>query len=285
MTIPASSSAACPTLLVPSRDIGYQISGDIVKRRVSYTVGVFNGVPDNGLSDASVERPPRLCRAYFPDAVSAGRREPVERSGIRNRRYRAAVIDGIALPAYKTFGQNTFFTFASGVTAAGHRTRLAPQAYYYLGPFGLLAEYTLAEEGLQKGTVRRDIAFRAWQVEASYIPDRRKQELRHSDPRKPFDPAQSRLGRGRTRGSRRAISAPSKGFSTTASRTAATITAPRARVGGRRELVSQPRWSEFRSITATRTSAAERRSRGREPSDGTRASATFPDQFLRNRKS
>ena len=40
-----------PTLLVPSRDIGYQISGDLVKRRVSYAVGVFNGVPDNGLSD------------------------------------------------------------------------------------------------------------------------------------------------------------------------------------------------------------------------------------------
>src|ERR1022692_969885 len=36
-----------PTLLVPSRDIGYQISGDILKQRVAYQVGVFNGVPDN----------------------------------------------------------------------------------------------------------------------------------------------------------------------------------------------------------------------------------------------
>ena len=43
-----------PTLLVPSRDIGYQLSGDIVKNRVNYAVGVFNGVPDNSLSDASV---------------------------------------------------------------------------------------------------------------------------------------------------------------------------------------------------------------------------------------
>src|SRR6202035_3903535 len=42
-----------PTLLVPSRDIGYQFSGDIVKRRASYAVGVFNGVPDNSLSDTS----------------------------------------------------------------------------------------------------------------------------------------------------------------------------------------------------------------------------------------
>ena len=40
--------------------------------------------------------------------------------------------------------ENTFFTFASGVTSMGHRDRLAPQMYYYLGPFGLGSEYTLA---------------------------------------------------------------------------------------------------------------------------------------------
>jgi len=43
-----------PTLLAPSRDIGYQISGDVVMRRVAYAIGVFNGVPDNGLSDTAV---------------------------------------------------------------------------------------------------------------------------------------------------------------------------------------------------------------------------------------
>ncbi len=37
-------------------------------------------------------------------------------------------VDGIALPAYKTVGQNTFFTFNSGVISAGHRTALAPRA-------------------------------------------------------------------------------------------------------------------------------------------------------------
>ena len=43
-------------------------------------------------------------------------------------------MDGVALPAYKTVGQNTFFTFASGVTSAGHRFTETPQAFYYLGP-------------------------------------------------------------------------------------------------------------------------------------------------------
>src|ERR1017187_7226135 len=43
-----------PTLLVPSRNIGYQISGDLLPNQLNYSVGVFNGVPDNGLSDAAV---------------------------------------------------------------------------------------------------------------------------------------------------------------------------------------------------------------------------------------
>jgi phosphate-selective porin OprO/OprP len=96
-------------------------------------------------------------------------------------------VDGIALPAYKTFGQTTFFSFASGVTSAGHRTRLSPQGYYYLGPFGLLSEYTLAEEGFKKGLVQRDIAFRAWQVAATWILTGEKKSFTSPTPRKSFD--------------------------------------------------------------------------------------------------
>ena len=37
------------------------------------------------------------------------------------------------------------------MSSAGHRTSVAPQAFYYLGPFGVLAEDTVTEEGFQKG--------------------------------------------------------------------------------------------------------------------------------------
>jgi len=180
-----------PTLLVPSRDLGYQLSGDLIKNRVNYSVGVFNGVADNGLSDVSVsdhrDYAARLFLTPFqPDAGNLLRGLGV---GIGSS---FGNDDGVPLPSYKTFGQNTFFSFASGVTAAGHRTRLAPQAYYYLGPFGLLAEYTLAEEGFQKGTgasaVRRDIAFRSWQVQASYLLTRDRKVFGTLTPHRPFDP-------------------------------------------------------------------------------------------------
>jgi phosphate-selective porin OprO and OprP len=176
-----------PTLLVPSRDIGYQFSGDIVKRRVAYQVGVFNGVPDNGLSDASPSSHRDYAGRLFFTPFLPNAKSPLSGLGF-GIGATGGNMDGIALPAYKTFGQNTFFTFASGVSSAGHRTRLAPQAYYYVGPFGLLAEYTVAEEGLQKGTVRHDIAFRAWQVQAAYVLTGEKKGFTSPVPKKPFDP-------------------------------------------------------------------------------------------------
>jgi phosphate-selective porin OprO/OprP len=176
-----------PTLLVPSRDIGYQLSGDIVKSRVAYQVGVFNGVPDNSLSDASVSDHRDYAARLFLTPFAPNTKSPLSGLGV-GLGASSGNVDGLTLPAYKTFGQNTFFTFASGVTSAGHRTRLAPQAYYYLGPFGILTEYTLSEEGFQKGTVRRDIALRSWQVQASYLLTGEKKVFGTLVPKKAFNP-------------------------------------------------------------------------------------------------
>ena len=87
-----------------------------------------------------------------------------------------------------TVGQNTFFTFASGVTGPGHRTRLAPRPTTTWVLSDCLAEYTLTEEGLQKTSVRRDIAFRAWQVQASYILTGEKKGFTSPTPKRSFDP-------------------------------------------------------------------------------------------------
>lgn len=175
-----------PTLLVPSRDIGFQISGDLANRRMTYAVGVFNGVPDNSLSDSSVSDHRDYSARLF---LSPWQPDQNVLSGLGfGMGSSFGNVDGEALPSYKTFGQNTFMSFASGVTEAGHRTRLAPGAYYYLGPFGLYLEDGLTEEGLQKGTVRRDIAFRAWQVQTSYILTGEKKSFASPTPRKSFDP-------------------------------------------------------------------------------------------------
>jgi len=168
-----------PTLLAPSRDIGYQISGDLLPNKLNYAVGVFNGVPDNSLTDAAVSgHRDYAARLFVTPFKGLGFGSAVDGGGV----------DGEPLPSYKTLGQTTFFTFASGVTEAGHRTRLTPQGYYYAGPLGILGEYTLTEEGLKKGLVQRDVAYRAWQVAVSYILTGEKKDFTSPTPKKSFDP-------------------------------------------------------------------------------------------------
>ncbi len=175
-----------PTLLVPSRDIGFQLGGDIIKQRVNYSVGIYNGVADNGLSDAAVSDHRDLAARVFltpfqPDNnILRGLGFGIGAS--------SGSVDGIALPSYKSFGQNSFISFASGVTSDGHRDRLAPGAYYYLGAFGLFSEYGVTGEGFQKGTARHDIALRAWQVAASYVLTGERKGFNGVAPRKNFDP-------------------------------------------------------------------------------------------------
>jgi len=182
-----------PTLLVPSRDIGYQLAGDLLVHRVGYQVGVFNGVVDNSLSDAAVSNHRDYAGRVFLTPFINSDSSWIKGIGA-GIGATGGNVDGLGLPAYKTIGQNQFFTFASGVSEAGHRTRLAPQAYYYVGPAGILTEYTLAEEGLQKGLVRGDASFRAWQVEASYILTGETKSFGSPIPKHPFDPMHNSWG-------------------------------------------------------------------------------------------
>lgn len=173
-----------PTLLVPSRAIGFQLSGDIIDHRLGYQLGVFNPVPDNSLADTT----PSKARDYTARIFTTPF-QPEENvlSGLGfGFATQGGGVDGVALPAYKTVGQNTFINFNSGVSSDGHRTTVAPQAFYYLGPFGLLAEDTVTEEGFQKGSIRRDVAFRSWQVQASYILTGEKKSFGSPNPRHPF---------------------------------------------------------------------------------------------------
>lgn len=183
-----------PTLLVPSRDIGYQVSGNLLKNRVNYAVGVFNGVPDNGLSDASASNHrDYAARLFLTPFARSGGEGPLSGLGF-GVGATSGNVDGEALPSYKTVGQNTFMTFNSGVVEMGHRTRLAPALHYYAGSFGLFSEYGVTTEGLQKGSVRHDFAFRAWQVQATYILTGERKSYFSPTPRRAFDPRNGQWG-------------------------------------------------------------------------------------------
>ena len=174
--------------LVPNRDIGIQVGGDIVGGRVSYAVGIFNGATD-GTDSVDSKKDPNdgkdlAGRITFQPWVND------KESALSGLTFGVGGTYGLQdatsplTSGFKTDGQQTFFAYrATGsgsstntVTANGHVWRLSPQVSYYKGSFGLLAEYVTSSNdiksvnsvGLGAGKTAT-VKNHAWQFEAGYV--------------------------------------------------------------------------------------------------------------------
>ena len=107
------------------------------------------------------------------------------------------------LPAFRSPGGATFFRYRQfgttpGTIADGERTRLAPQAYYYVGSFGVIAEYTEVSQdvsrvvaaGTRTGTVDSD----GWQLAASYFLTGEEAAFRGFQPKSRYSPKEGTWG-------------------------------------------------------------------------------------------
>ena len=196
---------ALPTNLVPNRDLGVQLQGDLAGNRVSYALGVFNGVVDAGNGDLDTNNGKDTAgRIFFtPFAVTAGPGKGLgfgvsASTGNQNGTATSSATTGLA--SYKTGGQLTFFSYrsdgtAAGTTlAAGRRQRLSPQAYWYAGPFGVLAEYVRSSQEVSRGAAAAKIENDAWQAAASFVLFGGEPSFRGVDPKQPFDASQHHWG-------------------------------------------------------------------------------------------
>jgi phosphate-selective porin OprO/OprP len=178
------------TQLTPNYDLGVELHNNLFNSPISYAVGVFNGAIDAGSSDADTtdEGKDFAGRLFFQPFLRSDR-EALNQLGfgvggsIGNH-------DG-ALPSYKTPGQQTFFSYANSVSAAGDQYRIDPQFFYYWGPFGILGEYIVSSQKVRAGAARQTERFNntAWQVEATYFLTGDNNSFRSSS-RNAFRPAQ-----------------------------------------------------------------------------------------------
>lgn len=164
-----------PTNLVPNRDIGVQVSGDLFKGRVSYAAAVMNGVPDVSLGDGDTnDDKDAVGRIFFsPFRNSTGhvlQNLGFGVAGTFGNQVGSPTTTGSGLAGYKTAGQATFFSFrnnnaVNGTTIAdGRRTRISPQAYLYTGRLGLMGEYVKNKHRVSLNGIVGHIPVEAWQV-------------------------------------------------------------------------------------------------------------------------
>ncbi len=190
----AFAERGLPTNLVPSRDVGLQVAGDISEGLFAYQVGVFNGVPDlaNGGDDLSNAKDFAARLFVQPFKTGALRGLGIGVAGSTGFERGSATTPG--LPSYRTPGQQTLFRYntssttpANTVFANGKRTRLSPQGYYYTGPVGLLGEYVISRNEVSRGAATAALEHTAWQAIGSFFLTGEKAGFRSPAPKRPFD--------------------------------------------------------------------------------------------------
>lgn len=183
---------AFPTALVPNRDVGFQVSGDLAGGIVSYAAAVLAGAPDGGSVDGDVDDGKDLAGRVFLS--------PFKRGGsvLKELGFGIAGTTGEQsgpLPAYRSGGQLSVISLVTGVTADGTRTRFSPQLSFYSGPFGLLAEYAASESEVKKADgTRFDFKASAWQATATFALTGDKASYSGARPKRPFDPSKGQWG-------------------------------------------------------------------------------------------
>jgi phosphate-selective porin OprO/OprP len=186
---------AAPTLLVPNRDVGVQLGGDLAAGTLEYAVGIFNGAVDGALIDSATSDGKEIdARLSWKPFQPADKSEPKLDLGLGLGVSRGDQEGSVAtplLPSFRTTGQQTFFTYRTDGTAAGtafadgERTRIVPQGWLYSGPFGALAEYTRSEQRVRRGVASADLANEAWQLQLSWVLTGERNSFRGVTPRKP----------------------------------------------------------------------------------------------------
>jgi phosphate-selective porin OprO and OprP len=183
-----------PTNLVPSRDIGLQLSGDISEGLLAYQVGVFNGVPDlaNGGDDLSSAKD--FVGRLFLQPFKTGSFRPLGFGFAASTGLERGSVTTTGLPSYRSPGQQTIFRYNSSTTtpannvfANGRRVRLSPQAYYYTGPLGLLGEYVISRNEVTGAGATAQLEHTAWQASGSFFLTGEKNSFRSATPKRPFD--------------------------------------------------------------------------------------------------
>ena len=186
------------TNFLPNRDLGAQLGGNALDGAVIYTVGVFNGVADGAYSsNTDFDNDKDVLGRVFVQPFKSEASSPLQGLGLGIAGSRGRQKSATALTSgYKTDGQQVFFRYNSATLADGPVWRVSPQAYYYCGPFGMLAEYAVSAVDVRTTatTAKTELRHRAWQLVSGYMLTGEKSAYSGVMPAQSFRPGQAGWG-------------------------------------------------------------------------------------------
>ncbi len=161
-----------PTNLVPTRDIGAQVFGNLLDDRLEYQVGIFDGAPDLGNIDSDVDDQKDFAARIFATPFRNSDIVALQGLGMGisgSTGKQEGSTTSTLLGDYRTPGQQAFYRYRTGAFADGTHWRVSPQAYWYYSNFGLLAEYVQSNQEVTRTTNEGELEHSAWQIAGSYV--------------------------------------------------------------------------------------------------------------------
>ena len=164
---------ALPNNLVPNRDVGLQVHGELAKGVLGYQAAVLNGVPDGGVADDDTNDSKDLAGRVF---LQPWRNKGT--SPLRGLGFGLAGTTGQAngpLRPYASVSQVPVFAYAATVTANGDRNRWSPQASLLPGtawacsPNTCRSQHEVQKIETGKPTTTASLQNSAWSVTGSVL--------------------------------------------------------------------------------------------------------------------
>jgi phosphate-selective porin OprO/OprP len=164
---------ALPNNLVPNRDVGVQIHGEPGRGLFGYAIGVLNGVADGGSVETDANDAKDIAGRIFIQPFKTKHESPLRGLGfgVAGTHGKASAA---SLAGTRSVSQVSVFSYVQGVTATGDRDRISPQAYFFSGPLGLIAEYVSSRQTASrvddaKNTITGELTHKGWNVAASVL--------------------------------------------------------------------------------------------------------------------
>jgi len=161
------------TNLVPFRDVGAMLLGEVIPDQLEYQISVGNGAADIGDPNTDTDNHRELTGRIFAHPLrwsdlGWARGLGLGVAGSVGKHTGTTAAPGLTT-GYVTMGLSRYFTYNGTSVANGDQWRVNPQAYYYNGPFSLLGEYISNGQKLRNGTTDRVIKNDAWNAIATYV--------------------------------------------------------------------------------------------------------------------
>jgi phosphate-selective porin OprO and OprP len=178
--------------LVPNRDIGVQVQGDVTRARLFYAAGIFNGVPDG--SSSTTELDTNNSKDFAGRVLMQPFRSSHALNGLGFQVGGSVGRQVGALPSFRTSVGQTYFSYDRSASANGTRTRVSPAAFYYYKAFGAFGEYMRSTQTVSKSGVPIDVTNYASDLTTSFLLTGEAASYGIIRPRNNFNPARHHWG-------------------------------------------------------------------------------------------